>query len=238
LQTFRDLFANEALRPGEQISVGSLTVVFTDLRDSTRLYSQIGDAPAFGRVMNHFDILEAAIAAEGGAIVKTIGDAVMAVFRRPLAALQAVINAQHNLHLAQGGEAPLSLKAGIHTGACIAVTLNERLDYFGSTVNIAARLAHLAAGGDIVLSNMCADQKWLPGCLRLDRLRLRLSRRCSKALKRPELRRLSSAVAIKIKPAVAILLAINWLITGCTVGSWRLASADPSTRCLQCQGRG
>ena len=174
LQTFRDLFANEALRPGEQISVGSLTVVFTDLRDSTRLYSQIGDAPAFGRVMNHFDILEAAIAAEGGAIVKTIGDAVMAVFRRPLAALQAVINAQHNLHLAQGGEDPLSLKAGIHTGACIAVTLNERLDYFGSTVNIAARLAHLAEGGDIVLSHsMCADPEvaaWLsaPGQVEIE----------------------------------------------------------------------
>src|SRR5262249_9092499 len=80
LQVFRDLFANEALRPGEQISVGSLTIIFTDLCGSTRLYREIGDAPAFGVVMSHFDVLREAIAEEGGAIVKTIGDSVMAVF--------------------------------------------------------------------------------------------------------------------------------------------------------------
>src|SRR3989442_13149618 len=77
LQVFRDLFASEALRPGEQISVGTLTVLFTDLKNSTRLYREIGDATAFGRVMNHFDVLKQAIAAEDGALVKTIGDAVM-----------------------------------------------------------------------------------------------------------------------------------------------------------------
>src|SRR5439155_12306842 len=80
MQIFRDLFASEALRPGERIAVGSLSVLFTDLRDSTRLYRAVGDAVAFGRVMDHFDLLKTVIAAEGGAIVKTIGDAVMAVF--------------------------------------------------------------------------------------------------------------------------------------------------------------
>src|SRR5439155_5493207 len=74
LQVFRDLFAHEALRPGDQISVGSLTVLFTDLKDSTRMYREIGDATAFGHVMNHFDILKQVIADEDGALVKTIGD--------------------------------------------------------------------------------------------------------------------------------------------------------------------
>jgi len=83
LQMFRDLFAAEALRSGEQISVGTLTVLFTDLKNSTRLYREIGDATAFGRVMNHFDVLKQVIAEEDGAMVKTIGDAVMAVFRQP-----------------------------------------------------------------------------------------------------------------------------------------------------------
>ena len=83
LQTFRDLFASEALRPGDQISVGSLTILFTDLKSSTQLYREIGDAPAFGLVMDHFDVLKQAIADEGGAVVKTIGDAVMAVFSTP-----------------------------------------------------------------------------------------------------------------------------------------------------------
>lgn len=149
MQVFRDLFASEALRPGEQISVGSLAIIFTDLRGSTRLYNQIGDAPAFGLVMNHFDVLRDAIQDEGGAIVKTIGDAVMAVFRRPAPAIRAMLLAQKRL--AEMNE-PLYLKAGIHYGPCIAVTLNDRLDYFGSTVNKAARLEGLSTGGDVVIS--------------------------------------------------------------------------------------
>jgi class 3 adenylate cyclase len=152
LQLFRDLFASEALRPGQQISVGSLAVLFTDLRDSTRLYRQIGDAPAFGLVMDHFDVLRDAIVAEGGAVVKTIGDAVMAVFRHPAAAIRAILVAQRRLAAPPEGLRPLFLKAGVHYGPCIAVTLNDRLDYFGSTVNIAARLEALSSGTDVVIS--------------------------------------------------------------------------------------
>ena len=154
LQTFRDLFASEALRPGEQISVGTLTVLFTDLKDSTRLYREIGDATAFGRVMNHFDVLKQTIAAEDGALVKTIGDAVMAVFRRPASALRAMLEAQERLRNPPDGMLPMILKAGLHTGPCIAVTLNDRLDYFGSTVNLAARLEGQSTGGDVVVSSI------------------------------------------------------------------------------------
>jgi class 3 adenylate cyclase len=153
LQCFRDLFAQETLSPGEQFSVGSLTVLFTDLRDSTRLYREIGDAPAFGIVRNHFDVLRDAIAAENGAIVKTIGDAVMAVFVRPVAALRAIKEAQQILANPPNGERPLQLKAAIHTGHSIAVTLNERLDYFGTNINIAARLEKFSRGDDMVLSD-------------------------------------------------------------------------------------
>jgi class 3 adenylate cyclase len=145
LQMFRDLFANEALRPGERISVGSLTVLFTDLRDSTRLYRERGDAVAFGQVLDHYEVLRAAISAESGALVKTIGDSVMAVFQRPVQALRAVFQAQQILANPPGGRPPLHLKAGIHAGPCVAVTLNDRLDYFGSTVNLAARLEAVSA---------------------------------------------------------------------------------------------
>lgn len=154
LQVFRDLFSNEALRPGEQISVGSLTILFTDLKDSTRLYREIGDAPAFGSVMNHFDILRQMIAEEEGALVKTIGDAVMAVFRRPAGALRAILRAQKRLANPPAGMRPLKLKVGIHSGPSIAVTLNERLDYFGCTVNMAARLEGLSTGEDVVISSI------------------------------------------------------------------------------------
>jgi class 3 adenylate cyclase len=157
LQIFRDLFSNEALRPGEQISVGTLSVLFTDLRNSTQLYREIGDATAFGRVMNHFDVLKKVIAEEDGALVKTIGDAVMAVFRRPTSALKAMLSAQETLAAPTEGVAPLTLKAGIHTGPCIAVTLNDRLDYFGSTVNMAARLESLSTGNDVIISRALYD---------------------------------------------------------------------------------
>ena len=156
LQRFRDLFAEEALRPGEKISVGSLTVLFTDLCGSTRLYNQIGDAPAFGLVMSHFDVLLRVVAEEEGALVKTIGDAVMAVFRRPVAALRAMLRAQQELADLPETEG-LQLKVGIHYGPCIAVTLNDRLDYFGSTVNMASRLEHLSKGGDLVISSTVRD---------------------------------------------------------------------------------
>jgi adenylate cyclase len=150
LQVFRDLFSSELLRPGERISVGSLTVLFTDLRGSTSFYREVGDAPAFGRVLDHFEVLREAIAAEGGALVKTIGDAVMAVFRRPVSALRAILDAQHRL---ASEDPPLYLKAGMHHGPCIAVTMNDRLDYFGSVVNMAARLERLSSGEDVIISD-------------------------------------------------------------------------------------
>lgn len=164
LQLFRDLFSREVLRPGEQISVGTMTVVFTDLKNSTQLYQDIGDAPAFGRVLTHFEILKAAVAAENGCIVKTMGDAIMAVFPRPVAALRAITHAQRWLRepaafaLPAGVTVPpsslksLALKAGIHLGPCLAINQNERLDYFGTTVNTTARLCGLSDGGDVVIS--------------------------------------------------------------------------------------
>ena len=166
LQLFRDLFAREVLRPGGRISVHSLTIVFTDLKGSTQLYRDIGDAPAFSQVLTHFDLLKHAIDTEGGAIVKTMGDAVMAVFPRPAPAVRALFVAQRQLALAQSvvpwsgppGSAalasPLSLKAAVHHGPCISINQNDRLDYFGTTVNVAARLCGISTGADVLLSGV------------------------------------------------------------------------------------
>jgi class 3 adenylate cyclase len=153
LQVFRDLFASEALRPGEPISVGTLTLLFTDLRDSTRFYREIGDAPAFGSVAEHLALLREVVGAEGGAVVKTMGDAIMAVFARPVFAVRAAMRAQREAASPASGRRPLAVKAGIHTGPCIAVNQNGRLDYFGSTVNVAARLVSLSSGDDLVVSD-------------------------------------------------------------------------------------
>ena len=155
LQLFRDLFPREALRADQEIGVSRVTLLFTDLRDSTRMYRQIGDGPAFGHVRRHFDILQEAVAAEGGTIVKTIGDAVMAVFRQPLHAFLALQIAHARIAEFESDPA-LHLKAGIHTGPCIVVTLNEHLDYFGTMVNTAARLPSLSASGEVIFSDEIA----------------------------------------------------------------------------------
>jgi adenylate cyclase len=159
LQSFRDLFSSEALRPGESISVERLAFLFTDLKGSTMLYQTVGDAPAFRRVMDHFGILREGVSQHQGALVKTIGDAIMAVFSDPVDAIAASLYILEKIHEwnHQGSGDFLVLKMGIHQGACIAVTLNERLDYFGSVVNLSARLEGQSLGDDVVISETVAN---------------------------------------------------------------------------------
>ena len=86
------------------------------------------------------------VASEAGAVVKTIGDAVMATFPTPDRAVAAALRmreAMHGFNQTRKGE-DLLLKIGIHEGPCLAVVLNDRQDYFGTTVNVAARVQALA----------------------------------------------------------------------------------------------
>jgi class 3 adenylate cyclase len=149
---FRDLFSSEVLAPGLQLGVTSLAFLFTDLTGSTALYQRVGQARAFRIVQDQFAILGDAINAHNGAIVKTIGDAVMATFPTggdALAAGLAIQREIRNLDL-RGDADPTSLvRVGIHQGPCVAVTANDRLDYFGTTVNIASRVEHEAQGGEV-----------------------------------------------------------------------------------------
>jgi class 3 adenylate cyclase len=153
-QEFRDLFAHEVISPNEQVTVGSQVVLFTDLRGSTALYHAMGDARAYMLVRNHFVVLTKVIASRHGAVVKTIGDAVMATFSRVEDALEAVRQAFEQLPAANPGlAAPLILKASLHVGPCLAVNANDKLDYFGSTVNLAARIVECCDGGDLAVSD-------------------------------------------------------------------------------------
>lgn len=146
LQEFRDLYATDALSPGVELTIGALSILFSDLKGSTQLYERIGDAPAYGVVRRHFEFMTGRVRAARGAVVKTMGDAVMAVFREPLDAVRCALTIQK--------EAPDgSIKIGIHHGSCLAVTSVDYLDYFGSTVNIAQRAQGQSAGGDIVLTD-------------------------------------------------------------------------------------
>jgi class 3 adenylate cyclase len=152
LQAFRDLFAAATLRPGDEAGVSQVALLFTDLQGSTALYERVGDAVAYNMVREHFALLAGIVRDHDGAVVKTIGDAVMAAFDDPANAVKAALAMQARIVAAQ-----LVLKVGVHAGASVVVTLNDRLDYFGSTVNMAARLQGQSLGGDIVLSRAVAD---------------------------------------------------------------------------------
>jgi class 3 adenylate cyclase len=158
MQAFRDLFAAQVLRPGDEVAINHVALLFTDLKGSTALYGRIGDASAYQRVREHFAVLAAAVRANGGAIVKTIGDAVMAAFVVPADAVRAALAIQRDIGAwnRRRESEPIVVKVGVHAGPCIAVTLNDRLDYFGSTVNLAARLEGESTGRDVVLSETVA----------------------------------------------------------------------------------
>jgi len=146
-QIFRDIYRTDTLDIDQRLKITSLTFLFTDLKGSTELYDRVGDLVAFDLVQKHFSILNEIVAAEAGAVVKTIGDAVMATFSTPDRAVAAALRMRAAMH---DLDQDLMVKIGIHEGPCLAVVLNDRQDYFGQTVNIAARVQGLADSSSIL----------------------------------------------------------------------------------------
>jgi class 3 adenylate cyclase len=158
-QTFRDIYRTETLAIGQRLKILSLTFLFSDLKGSTELYERVGDLVAFDLVNEHFRLLQEIIASERGAVVKTIGDAVMATFETPDRAIAAAIRMREAMSDlgAERHHQSLLLKMGIHEGSCLAVTLNEQQDYFGQTVNIASRVQGLAASRSIMVTEQVVE---------------------------------------------------------------------------------
>lgn len=153
-QSFRDNFRSEVIRAAEGIAVRDVTLLFTDLKGSTALYERIGDLNAYVQVQRHFERLLDVTIRRNGAVTKTIGDAVMAAFPTAADAVEAALemrNAVEELNRDRP-QRDFILKIGIHRGAAIAVTLNDRLDYFGQTVNIASRVQSISGGDEICLT--------------------------------------------------------------------------------------
>jgi len=158
-QTFRDVFKADNLNIDQRLKITSLTFLFTDLKGSTALYERVGDLAAFDLVRAHFHALLEIISSEKGAVVKTIGDAVMATFVRPEHAIVAGLRmraAMDKLNKERDSN-DLVVKIGIHEGPCLAVMLNERQDYFGQTVNIAARVQSLSTSQEIHITGPVID---------------------------------------------------------------------------------
>jgi adenylate cyclase len=166
---FHDLFAAEAPATGVELSIGSMVVLFSDLTGSTSLYEQLGDARAYALIEQHFRSVSQAVARHGGAVLKTMGDAVMATFPRAGDAFSAaleMVRETEQLHSHHG----LRLKVGLHEGPCLAVRANQRLDLFGTTVNLAARLQAQARGGQVVVLERLFQHPAIAERIQRDRL--------------------------------------------------------------------
>lgn len=155
LPDFRRLFSKDLIKQGTILKVARVALLFSDLVGSTALYSKVGDAAAFRLVDDHFDVLRHAIAEAQGTVVKTMGDAVMAAFddeqdcvraaRLALEGFEKFRPSSEHGHL-------VGLKLGMFSGPCYVVSANGVLDYFGQTVNVAARVQALAGGAELVVT--------------------------------------------------------------------------------------
>jgi class 3 adenylate cyclase len=155
-QTFRNLFEKESVPADEGLEFNDLSFLFTDLKGSTELYDRLGDLEAFSMINRHFDVLRETIAANKGAVVKTMGDAIMASFATPKDAIFAACSMKSRVKDLEGCDG-LELKIGIHRGPSMAINTNEQLDFFGQTVNIASRVQNIAEPGQIVITKSMYD---------------------------------------------------------------------------------
>jgi class 3 adenylate cyclase len=147
----QELFRSEVVGGAQGLAIRDIALLFTDIKSSTALHQRIGDLNAFQLVQQHFDWLREATVRHGGAVVKTIGDAVMAVYPDAARAVGAALAMRSTVERfnRDAPERAMSLKIGAHRGALIAVTLTDELDHFGHTVNVASRAQEIADAAEI-----------------------------------------------------------------------------------------
>mmetsp|Transcript_6203 Transcript_6203/g.9531 ORF Transcript_6203/g.9531 Transcript_6203/m.9531 type:complete len:613 (+) Transcript_6203:204-2042(+) len=141
-------------RTPNALSISDVVIVFTDIVGSTSMYATLGDGPALELVRNHFEILFSIFASKGR-VVKTIGDAVMGSFSSGKAAIEAVAESiqeipRHCTH--PETKQPLEIRVGIHHGSAVVVPVNGMNDYFGQTINVAARIEASAGASECLVS--------------------------------------------------------------------------------------
>ena len=159
LTTTLGKLVSSVLDGGEELlraeSEGTLTLVFTDIVDSTSLAESLGDAAWAETMRAHESTLRHVTASEGGEIVKLLGDGSMLAFPSARAAVRAAVALQRTLV-----DAPVEVRIGVHTGEVIRTAA----DLLGVTVNKAARITSTAAGGEILASSTTMDMVGsLPG---------------------------------------------------------------------------
>lgn len=159
---YKRLFGEQVISERERVKVRAITIMFTDITGSTRMYETLGDAKAYNIVRDHFEIFFKSIEKFDGKVIKTIGDAVMASFisneQAIMAATDAVASFKEYNFTRQQSEC-IKVRIGIHRGTALLVNLNNSLDYFGSTINKAARIQNLSKSDEVSFSDEVYNDK-------------------------------------------------------------------------------
>lgn len=154
---FRELFPGEVLAGGNIVSVAHVTVLQMKLSGANALYQKLGDAAAFSRVRASLEATLDAVKLAGGAVVKTVGEGVLASFSVPARAVDAALRIM-SVHESRGNADSLSPTVAIHTGPAMAATMDDRLDYFGRTLQVLSNLVARAPIESIVLTRELLQQ--------------------------------------------------------------------------------
>jgi class 3 adenylate cyclase len=146
----------EEERPGLESATapdGTVTILFTDIEDSTALNERLGDGRWMEVLRAHNAIVRDCIGEHGGYEVKSQGDGFMIAYPSARKGLQCAVDMQR--HLANAGDLgePLRVRIGLHTGEAI----REDGDFYGRSVTLAARLGERAEGGEILVSSIVRD---------------------------------------------------------------------------------
>jgi class 3 adenylate cyclase len=155
LAVFRELFPGEILSADQLVRVATLTFLVTELVDAGQVYAELGDAQTFQLVRLLLSRMHDRVRQEGGAVVKTVAEGILAVFDDAVAAVRVGLDLSTLLRQDER-TAFLRVRAALHRGSALAANLNDSLDYFGATVNEVMQLPRLARAGELVLSQEIA----------------------------------------------------------------------------------
>jgi class 3 adenylate cyclase/ketosteroid isomerase-like protein len=133
---------------------GTVTIVFTDIVDSTVLNHRLGDHAWLDILRRHNTVIEDATTNQGGSVVKTQGDGSMLAFSSARRAVACAQDIQHGIERVLADTSPpIHVRIGVHTGDAV----READDFFGNTVNYAARVASQALGGEVLVSSLVRE---------------------------------------------------------------------------------
>ena len=164
---FRELFPSEVLSNDQIVSVAHITVMRVKIHGSQQLYESLGDGPAFNQIRASLERILRAVKANAGAVVKTIGEGVLASFADPKSAVSTAIELVKS-------ETKDRVSVAIHSGTAMVATVDERLDYFGRTLKTLEQLIEAASPQSIALTSSIVELAEVQSLLEEQQLKVRV----------------------------------------------------------------